>query len=106
MAARAKALSASRRIKRGRKSPPQNENRHDRFTRVGTRRMQNTIHQIRLLGNLCRPIYQCDTKDLTLVRNTIINELDMALARFAPRVSEAKKTPTFSFNHNIKSAEK
>ena len=97
---------AIRRVRRGRKPRPMNETRYDRFNRVGSRRMQNAIHQIRLLGNLCRPIYQCDAEDLNLVRSTIINELDMALARFAPRISETKKLPSFTFNQHVKSASK
>lgn len=71
--------------KLGRKPVPENENRHDRFIRIGTKRVNNAIRQIQLLGNLCSPNYECDANDLSLMRDAILHELDMALARFTPR---------------------
>lgn len=71
--------------KLGRKPVPENESRHDRFVRLGTRRMNNAIRQIQLLGNLCGPNYECDADDLTSMRDAISHELEMALARFSPR---------------------
>lgn len=80
----AKAAGPARR-KMGRKPVPENESRHERFVRLGTRRMNNAIRQIQLLGNLCSPNYECDADDLTRMRDAIHRELDMALARFSPR---------------------
>lgn len=89
------ATAQPRKAKLGRKPPPENETRHDRFMRIGTKRMQNAIRQIQLLGNLCSPNYECDADDLSLMRDTIHHELDMALARFTPRKREG--ISAFSF---------
>lgn len=75
--------------KMGRKPVPENESRHERFMRLGSKRMNNAIRQIQLLGNLCSPNYECDADDITLMRDTITRELDMALARFTPRKRDA-----------------
>lgn len=75
----------------GRKPVPENETRHDRFIRIGTKRMNNAIRQIQLLGNLCSPNYECDADDLALMRDAIVHELDMALARFTPRKRQGGK---------------
>lgn len=80
----------------GRKPVPEGETRHDRFMRIGTKRMNNAIRQIQLLGNLCSPNYECDAHDLALMRDAIIHELDMALARFTPRKRQGE-APAFSF---------
>lgn len=69
----------------GRKPVPEGETRNERFIRIGTKRVNNAIRQIQLLGNLCSPNYECDANDLALMRDAIIHELDMALARFTPR---------------------
>lgn len=81
--------------KLGRKPVPENETRHDRFVRIGDKRMSAVIRQIQLLGNLCSPNYECDANDLALMRATVIRELDMALARFTPRKRTA--AAPFSF---------
>lgn len=81
------ARSQGRRM--GRKPVPENESRADRFKRIGTKRMNNVIRQIQLLGNLCSPNYDCEPNDLALIRDTVIRELDMALARFTPRKRSA-----------------
>lgn len=87
------AQSAAKKL--GRKPPPENETRHDRFMRIGTKRMNNAIRQIQLLGNLCSPNYECDADDLSLMRDAIVHELDMALARFTPRKRQG--VSAFSF---------
>lgn len=89
--------AAPKRAKLGRKPVPENESRHDRFVRIGEKRMQNVIRQVQLLGNLCSPNYDCDANDLTLMRSTIDRELDMAFARFTPRKRE--NGTAFSFKH-------
>lgn len=81
--ARTSARSQGRKL--GRKPVPENESRHERFIRLGTRRMNNAIRQIQLLGNLCSPNYECDANDLASMRDAITRELEMALARFSPR---------------------
>lgn len=80
-----KAAVAPPERKMGRKPVPEGETRHDRFVRIGTKRVNNAIRQIQLLGNLCSPNYECDANDLALMRDAIIRELDMAIARFTPR---------------------
>lgn len=82
--------------KLGRKPPPPNESRHDRFMRIGSKRMNNAIRQIQLLGNLCSPNYECDANDLELMRSAILRELDMAMARFTPRKRQGTAA-AFSF---------
>lgn len=99
MATKAKKTAASARSqgrRMGRKPVPENETRHDRFIRIGTKRVNNAIRQIQLLGNLCSPNYECDANDLALMRDTILHELDMAIARFTPRKRQGAEAP-FSF---------
>lgn len=98
--ANAKTVTAT---KLGRKPPPPNETRHDRFVRIGTKRVQNAIRQIQLLGNLCSPNYECDAHDLALMRDTIIGELDMAIARFSPRKRATAETFTFAPAKGVRS---
>lgn len=81
----------------GRKPVPENETRTDRFKRIGTKRVNAAIRQIQLLGNLSSPNYDCEPHDLALMRDAIIHELDMAVARFTPRKRTAG-APTFTFN--------
>lgn len=83
--------------KLGRKPVPENENRHDRFIRIGTKRVNNAIRQIQLLGNLCSPNYECEAEDVALMRDTILRELDLTLSRFSPRKRQA--VASFSFKH-------
>lgn len=94
MAPRKKKIVEVKRL--GRKPVPEGETRHDRFMRIGTKRMNNAIRQIQLLGNLCSPNYECDANDLALMRDAIIRELDMALARFTPRKRQGTAA-AFSF---------
>jgi len=75
--------SVARRM--GRKPVPENESRADRFKRIGAKRMNAAIRQIQLLGNLANPNYECNGDDLALMRDTIIHELESAMARFSPR---------------------
>jgi hypothetical protein len=86
--ARAQLSARAQGRRMGRKPVPENETRAERFKRIGTKRMNNVIRQIQLLGNLCSPNYECDGNDLALMRTTIIRELDMAMARFTPRKRE------------------
>lgn len=90
-------LKAPPKPRMGRKPVPENETRSDRFKRLGTKRMNNVIRQIQLLGNLCSPNYECDGNDLALMRSTILRELDMAIARFTPRKRDTGKA-AFSFD--------
>lgn len=92
---RVEARTAKARL--GRKPVPENESRSDRFKRIGTKRVNAAIRQIQLLGNLSSPNYDCEPHDLALMRDAIIHELDMAVARFTPRKRTAG-APTFTFN--------
>lgn len=83
--------------RKGRKPVPENESRHQRFIRLGTKRMNNVIRQIQLLGNLCSPNYDCDANDLALMRDTIIRELEAAMARFSPK-KRTEGAKGFSFS--------
>lgn len=91
----AKAATMAR-ARKGRKPVPENESRHDRFIRIGTKRVNNAIRQIQLLGNLCSPNYECDANDLTLMRDAIVHELDMSLARFTPRKRQGEAAFSFA----------
>lgn len=90
-------LQASKPRRMGRKPVPEGETRADRFKRIGGKRMNNVIRQIQLLGNLCSPNYECDGNDLALMRDAILRELNMALARFTPR-KRSTGQPAFSFD--------
>lgn len=82
--------------KMGRKPVPEGETRSERFTRIATKRMNNAIRQIQLLGNLCSPNYECDANDLALMRSSLIRELDMAIARFSPKRRQTGEAFSFS----------
>lgn len=84
----------------GRRPVPEGETRRDKFMRIGQRRMEAVIRQIQLLGNLCSPAYDCNSEDITLMRDTIMHELDMALARFTPRKRQEGGKPSFRFDTN------
>lgn len=88
--------------KLGRKPVPENETRNERFIRIGTKRVNNAIRQIQLLGNLCSPNYECDENDLALMRAAILRELDGALARFSPK--KRGSDATFSFKQSGQAA--
>jgi len=90
-----KAVAAPPIRRMGRKPVPENETRAERFKRIGTKRVNAAIHQIQLLGNLCNPNYECNADDLALMRDAIIYELEMALARFTPRKRQAATGFTF-----------
>lgn len=94
--ARSKLATAAAKSKLGRKPPPPNETRRDRFVRIGAKRMENVIRQIQLLGNLCGANYECSGDDLVLMRDSIHHELEMALARFTPKKRQAASAG-FSF---------
>lgn len=89
--------SRMKKARLGRKPVPADETKHDRFVRLGTKRMNNVIRQIQLLGNLCSPNYECDAHDLALMRDTINRELDAAFARFSPRRRQEPGKPGFTF---------
>lgn len=87
--------SAMAKARMGRKPVPENESRHERFVRIGDKRMTQVIRQIQLLGNLCSPNYECDGEDLALMRSTVLRELDLALSRFSPK--KRSEVERFSF---------
>lgn len=91
--------AAMAKVRKGRKPVPANETKHERFIRLGTKRMNNVIRQIQLLGNLCGPNYDCEPDDLTSMHAAVVRELDMAFARFTPRKREAAGTG-FSFGQS------
>lgn len=83
--------------RQGRRPPPPNESRRDRFLRIGQRRMNNVIRQIQLLGNLSSSAYDCQQSDIDLMREVIARELEAALGRFTPRQRQGG-SPTFTFD--------
>lgn len=83
----------------GRKPPPPNETRRDRFLRIGQRRMNNVIRQIQLLGNLSSSTYDCQQQDIDLIREVIARELEAALSRFTPRQRQGSRD--FSFGQGL-----
>lgn len=90
-------VKAAAKARLGRKPVPENETRHERFIRLGSKRMNNVIRQIQLLGNLCSPNYDCDANDLALMRDTITRELEAAIARFSPK-KRTEQGKGFSFS--------
>lgn len=82
----------------GRKPPPPNESKRDRFKRIGERRMNEVLSKIALLGNLSSASYDVTGEDVAAIRETIVQGLDAALARFTPRRSVDRKR--FQFNHH------
>lgn len=102
--ARSTGKSRMTKARKGRKPVPENETKHDRFIRLATKRMNNAIRQIQLLGNLCSPNYECDANDLALMRDAISRELDSAIARFSPRRRQEQGKPAFTFGSEAKAA--
>lgn len=71
--------------RKGRKPPPPNETRRDRFCRIGERRVNDVLGKIMLLGNLSSPNYECTAEDLHNMRQTLDDAIEIAFARFTPR---------------------
>jgi hypothetical protein len=82
----------------GRKPPPPNESKRDRFCRIGERRMNEVIGKIALLGNLSGPQYECTHDDLERMKSTIQIALDGAMSRFGRTVRQ--QATGFSFTDN------
>ncbi len=82
----------------GRKPPPPNESKRDRFCRIGERRMTEIVSKIALLGNLSGSQYECTQADIDNMRETVQNALDIAMSRFAPRTRES--TTRFRFGQD------
>lgn len=80
----------------GRKPPPPNETRRDRFKRIGERRMVEVLGKIALLGNLSSSSYEVTEADCEAMRKTIEHAVEMAMSRFTPRRLSSGK-PSFSF---------
>jgi hypothetical protein len=98
MARKATAKAQARKV--GRKPPPENETRRDRFQRIGQRRMNDVLQRIRLLGNLSSPQYEYNMTDISQMRATVQGALEDALARFQPRKA-AERKPNFRFDDGI-----
>jgi hypothetical protein len=80
----------------GRKPPPPNETRRDRFKRIGERRMTEVLGKIALLGNLSSPAYDVTEADIVAMRETMHHAIEAAFARFTPRKLATGK-PSFKF---------
>lgn len=100
MARNAKKVTGTRVVVRqrlGRKPPPPNETKRDRFRRIGERRMNEVLSKIALLGNLSSPSYDVTREDVDAMRETIIQAMEAALARFTPRRTVSER-PSFAFD--------
>lgn len=80
----------------GRKPPPPNESRRDRFCRIGERRMNEIVGKIALLGNLSGTQYECTPEDLERMKSTITTSLEAALSRFNRTVRQRDQGFSFS----------
>lgn len=81
----------------GRKPPPEGETRREKFERICTRRMNDVLQKIRLLGNLSGQQYECNEGDTSVMRDAIEAAMVEAFARFAPRQQTARR-PTFTLH--------
>lgn len=69
-----------------RHTPPPNETKRDRFLRLLTARMKNSLTCIRLIGNLAnRDVYKYEDEDIAHVKRTLHIAIDEALGQFAPQ---------------------
>lgn len=103
MARNTKKVTGTRVVVRqrlGRKPPPPNETKRDRFRRIGERRMNAVLSQIALLGNLSSPSYEVTREDVETMRATIMQATEAALARFTPRRTATEKA-AFAFENRV-----
>lgn len=85
-------------VRRGRKPPPENESKRQRFLRLANVRMTNTIKEIRKLGNFARSSnYEVTEADVSLMQDTLYREVDAVIKEYA-RVKTKPKTVDFSFD--------
>ncbi len=60
-----------------------NESRENRFKRIATRRTNNILHQMRLLGNLSnKSSYDYSDDDIIKIFSALENQIRLAKAKF------------------------
>lgn len=69
--------------RKARIAPPADESKHDRFVRIGTKRMEKLLHEIRLIGNLAAGNYEAYPEDIDRMHGAIDREVHIAFDRFA-----------------------
>lgn len=69
------------------------ESRHDKFKRLASQRVRNTIKKIELIGNLSSPGYESIPEDVEKMFAVLQQTLDTAKNRF----SKSKKEETGKF---------
>lgn len=70
---------------------PHNENKHDRFKRIATRRVTRILRTIESLGNLSRPSYQYTEEELNKIFSAIQDTLNNTKALFSAKKADTKK---------------
>lgn len=69
-----------------------NENKSTRFKRLATRRVNNAVNTIRLIGNLSNTNnYAFDEGDINTIFNAIDEELKLTKSRFVLVLKRRKK---------------
>jgi hypothetical protein len=81
------------RAPRGRKPPPADESRHDKFLRIATRRMRMVLRQIQLLGNLSSSNYETNADEIKRMHEAIDREMDAAFGR----LEKSRRAPVETF---------
>ena len=74
------------RAKMGRKSPPPQELKTDKFLRLGSARMKSTLAEIRLIGNLARrDVYDYTPEQVTAIKTALYAAVNETVDQFDQR---------------------
>ena len=71
----------------------ENESKSDKFKRIATKRVQNALKAIELIGKLSSSAYSYTEEDIEKIFSSLQVSLDNTKAKFSPR--KQSNTPTF-----------
>jgi len=66
------------------------ESKHDRFKRLASKRVQNAIKKIELIGNLSSPGYEYSEEDVEKIFTSLQQTLDSVKESFSKRKPKIK----------------
>lgn len=67
------------------------ESKHDRFKRLASKRVQNAVKKIELIGNLASPGYEYSEEDVEKIMNALQETIDQVKDAFSKRKPKVNK---------------
>ena len=67
------------------------ESKHDRFKRLASKRVQNAVKKIELIGNLSSPGYEYSEEDVEKIIAMLQETLDQVKDSFSKRTPKVKE---------------